>query len=130
MAARKSVYRELLLSFNHQYHYSCLNLRIKILRTNKSFFIVLFSILFIISLLWRIQLIGKVFHNKQIDWHDWELIEREKSQTNGLGEKGGAAYLLYYPNYTKAINDTHGYNGYLSDHIALNRSLRDLRPIE
>lgn len=90
----------------------------------------MFCILFIIGLLWRIQLIGKVFHNEQVDWHDCELIEREESQTNGIGEKGGAAYLLYYPNYTKAINDTHGNNGYMGDHIALNRSLRDLRPIE
>lgn len=64
---------------------------------------------------------------EKIDWHDWELINKEKTQT-GLGEHGEAAHLDHYPAYTQDINATVGYNGYLSDKIALNRSLKDLRP--
>lgn len=66
---------------------------------------------------------------QKIDWHDWNRIGQEKQQT-GIGENGEAGYLLSYPPSTKQINDTHGYNGYLSDVIALNRSLKDLRPTE
>lgn len=64
---------------------------------------------------------------EQIDWHDWKLIEKD-SLRSGLGEHGMPAYLPFYPPYSKEINDTVGYNGYLSDKIALNRSLKDLRP--
>lgn len=66
---------------------------------------------------------------ERIDWHDWELI-REDALRTGLGEHGSAAYLDSYPPYTKEINETIGYNGYLSDKISLNRSLMDLRPPE
>lgn len=65
----------------------------------------------------------------KIDWHDWSLIDDENART-GIGEHGKAAYLRFYPPSSKLINDTHGYNGYLSDKIALNRSLPDLRPKE
>lgn len=64
---------------------------------------------------------------ERIDWHDWKLIEMEASRS-GLGEHGAAAYLSSYPPHSKDINETFGYNGYLSDKISLNRSLRDLRP--
>lgn len=64
---------------------------------------------------------------EKIDWHDWNLIAEDQFRT-GIGEHGEAAYLKFYPASTKQINDTHGYNGYLSDKIALNRSLKDLRP--
>lgn len=73
---------------------------------------------------------GKTFRItgvERIDWHDWKLIKLEESQF-GLGEHGAAAHLSFYPPYSKDINETCGYNGYLSDKIALNRSLRDLRP--
>lgn len=66
---------------------------------------------------------------QRIDWHDWELIAEENARS-GLGEHGAPAYLSFYPPYSKDINDTFGYNGYLSDKIALNRSLKDLRPNE
>lgn len=69
------------------------------------------------------------FGVQRIDWHDWKLIEEENSRS-GLGEHGEPAYLSFYPDYSKDINDTVGYNGYLSDKIALNRSLKDLRPAE
>lgn len=65
----------------------------------------------------------------RIDWHDWELIEQDKLLT-GLGEQGAPAYLSSYPPYSKDINDTFGYNGYLSDRISLTRSLKDVRPHE
>lgn len=64
---------------------------------------------------------------EKIDWHDWTLIEEENAR-HGLGQHGEPAYLSSYPAYTKDVNDTVGYNGYLSDKIALNRSLKDLRP--
>lgn len=63
----------------------------------------------------------------RIDWHDWELMEQDKHR-KGLGEHGLAAYSNSYPPEYKDIIDTVGYNGYLSDKIALNRSLKDLRP--
>lgn len=63
----------------------------------------------------------------RIDWHDRKLMEQEKHR-KGLGEHGLAAYLSSYPPEYKDIIDTVGYNGYLSDKIALNRSLKDLRP--
>lgn len=64
---------------------------------------------------------------ERIDWHDRELMEQDKHR-KGLGERGLAAYLNSYPPEYKDIIDTVGYNGYLSDKIALNRSLKDLRP--
>lgn len=63
----------------------------------------------------------------RIDWHDWNLIEAEKLRT-GIGEHGEPAHLSFYPPDSKDINETVGYNGYLSDKIALDRSLKDLRP--
>lgn len=63
----------------------------------------------------------------RIDWHNWSQIDEEEQRT-GIGEHGEGTFLWTYPSYTKQINDTHGYNGYLSDKIALNRSLKDLRP--
>lgn len=65
--------------------------------------------------------------SERIDWHDWPFMFEEEQRT-GLGEHGEAAHWWPYPSSSKQINDTHGYNGYLSDKIALNRSLKDLRP--
>lgn len=62
-----------------------------------------------------------------IDWHDWTLIEEEKLR-DAIGEFGEPASLTYYPFESEFINATHGFNGYLSDQIALNRALKDLRP--
>lgn len=91
------------------------------------------SILFILFVL---TIIGIAYHLiiklkwqkvDRIDWNDWELIKQDELRA-GLGEHGIAAYLSFYPPESKDINDTVGYNGYLSDKIALNRSLKDLRP--
>lgn len=91
--------------------------------------IILISIIVLVSNLVNIPNRLFVGEPHKIDWHNWELIEAEKLRF-GLGEHGEAAYLWYYPPSTRKINDTHGYNGYLSDRIALNRSLKDLRPNE
>lgn len=81
------------------------------------------------DLLFKLQLKLSPKIIERIDWHDWELIKQDKSR-KGLGEHGVAAYLNSYPPEYKDIIDTVGYNGYLSDKIALNRSLKDLRPKE
>lgn len=65
----------------------------------------------------------------KIDWHDWELIKEDEIRS-AIGEHGDGAYLPMYPPSSKLINDTHGFNGHLSDKIALNRALKDLRPPE
>lgn len=98
--------------------------------------IYLFLVLILIVLLLKnYWMIGELRHKidgkpkVRIDWHDWKLIDEEESRT-GIGEHGVGSFLWTYPPSTKQINDTHGYNGYLSDRIALNRSLKDLRPQE
>lgn len=65
---------------------------------------------------------------ERIDWHDWELMKQDERRS-GLGEHGAAAYLNSSPpKKIQDIIDTVGYNAYLSDKIALNRSIKDLRP--
>lgn len=65
----------------------------------------------------------------KMDWHDWDLIDDDKLRAS-IGEHGVPTYLQSYPSSSKEINDTHGFNGYLSDKIALKRALMDLRPKE
>ncbi|XP_031624901.1 N-acetylgalactosaminyltransferase 6-like [Contarinia nasturtii] len=95
------------------------------------FFIIL-AILFVVFLnlksiiiAFNVHIYGK--ESIKIDWHDWQQIEEDELRV-GIGEHGEGEFLRFYPSYTKEINNTHGYNGYLSDKIALNRSLKDLRP--
>lgn len=94
-------------------------------------FIFIFTIIAVSNLGFFIASLKRLFHGSggKIDWHDWSLID-EDERRYGLGELGEPAYLPFYPNSTKEINDTHGFNGYLGDQIALNRSLKDLRPAE
>lgn len=68
-----------------------------------------------------------LFPSDRIDWHDWNLIDQDEPR-NGIGDQGIAAYLPEYPESSKYMNDTFGYNGYLSEKIALDRALPDLRP--
>lgn len=63
------------------------------------------------------------------DWHQWDIIREDALRTE-IGEQGNAVTLLSYPVYSKEINETHGFNGYLSDQLALNRALKDFRPKE
>lgn len=67
-------------------------------------------------------------NDDRIDWHDWELIKKDERRT-GFGEHGAAVRLdSSPPKKYEDIIDTVGYNAYVSDKIALNRSLKDLRP--
>lgn len=68
-----------------------------------------------------------LFPSHRIDWHDWDVIEQD-GRRSGIGEQGIAAYLPEYPESSKFMNVTYGYNSYLSEAIALGRSLPDLRP--
>ena len=63
----------------------------------------------------------------RIDWHDWDLIELDELRSD-IGDQGVAVYLPDYPESSRFMNDTFGYNGYLSEKIALDRALPDLRP--
>ncbi|XP_046394332.1 N-acetylgalactosaminyltransferase 6-like [Ischnura elegans] len=63
----------------------------------------------------------------KIDWHDYKLIEDE-SKRKGPGEQGVAFYLSPKDDEKKAeLYKVNGFNAYLSDKIALNRSLPDIR---
>ncbi|PSN53588.1 putative polypeptide N-acetylgalactosaminyltransferase 10 [Blattella germanica] len=63
----------------------------------------------------------------KIDWHDHKLIEAEMKQ-KGVGEQGKPAYLSPSENDKKEeLYKVNGFNGLLSDKIALNRSLPDIR---
>lgn len=112
-------------------------LRRQLWRYNSDFYIYFVIIVFIFTIFavsnagFFFASIKRLFHGSdgKIDWHDWKLIDEEDRRT-GLGEHGEPAYLPSYPDMTKQINDTHGFNGYLSDKIALNRSIKDLRPVE
>lgn len=68
-----------------------------------------------------------LFPPARIDWHDWDLIEQDELRS-GFGDQGIAAYLFEYPKSSKYMNETFGYNGFLSEKIALDRALPDLRP--
>lgn len=65
--------------------------------------------------------------NIKIDWHDYKYIESEK-QRHGIGEHGEAAFLPPgLEDERKRLFDQNGFNGLLSDKIALNRSVKDIR---
>lgn len=72
---------------------------------------------------------GNVIY-RDIDWHDYAYLLREAKQM-GLGEHGEAVETLdsEADKVAKALA-TYGYNAYLSDRIALNRSVADIRPSE
>jgi polypeptide N-acetylgalactosaminyltransferase len=63
----------------------------------------------------------------KIDWHDYKLIEAEAKQ-KGIGERGKPSFLSVDDNEKKEeLYKVNGFNGLLSDRIALNRSLPDIR---
>lgn len=72
---------------------------------------------------------GNVIYS-DIDWHDYAYLLREAKQT-GLGEHGEAVKTLdsEADEVAKGLA-TYGYNTYLSDRMALNRSVADIRPSE
>lgn len=70
------------------------------------------------------------FRNPQkirIDWHDYKYIDAEKKQV-GIGEGGVPVKLPVEdePEQTRLVKKI-GFNALLSDRIALNRSIPDLR---
>lgn len=64
---------------------------------------------------------------RKIDWHDYNYIEYEKSRV-GLGEQGEPAFLKpEEEDERKRLFAENGFNALLSDKIALNRSIADIR---
>lgn len=66
-------------------------------------------------------------YNEKIDWHNYKMIERDSKRT-GPGEQGAPAYLssVESSNYEKLFR-VNGFNAALSDKIALDRSIPDIR---
>lgn len=63
----------------------------------------------------------------KIDWNDYKYIEGEKLR-EGIGEHGVAASLpTDLETERKELFDQNGFNALLSDKIALNRSVKDIR---
>lgn len=63
----------------------------------------------------------------KIDWHDYKYMDFEKHRT-GIGEHGEAGYLdPKDEKERKRLFSQNGFNGLLSDRIALNRSVKDIR---
>ncbi|ELU14019.1 hypothetical protein CAPTEDRAFT_197005 [Capitella teleta] len=64
---------------------------------------------------------------QKIDWHDYKHIEIEKQRT-GPGEQGAAVILSSDEEKKKdALYKVNGFNGFASDKISLQRSLKDIR---
>lgn len=67
------------------------------------------------------------YEKTKIDWHDYEYIEAEKMQT-GIGEQGKRAKVNEDEDEERErMALKAGFNAMLSDRIALNRSLPDIR---
>ncbi|KAL5012735.1 hypothetical protein ScPMuIL_011286 [Solemya velum] len=68
---------------------------------------------------------------EKMDWHDYVRMEKDLMRT-GNGENSRPVVLtdvdLKEKNLKQSIFKANGFNGYVSDKIALDRSLRDLRP--
>lgn len=63
----------------------------------------------------------------KIDWHDYKYIDFEKRR-RGIGEHGEAAHTdPKDEKERKRLFSQNGFNGLLSDNIALNRSVKDIR---
>ncbi|XP_022920151.1 putative polypeptide N-acetylgalactosaminyltransferase 10 [Onthophagus taurus] len=64
--------------------------------------------------------------NEKIDWHNYDLIEKDKKRT-GIGEQGKEVKNPQnIPNYDKLFK-VNGFNAALSDQIALDRAIPDIR---
>ncbi|KAJ1521517.1 hypothetical protein ONE63_003180 [Megalurothrips usitatus] len=66
--------------------------------------------------------------DERIDWHDYKQIYAEKRR-RGKGEQGAQAFLSssYDTQKKSKLYNTNGFNALLSDEIALNRSVKDIR---
>ena len=64
---------------------------------------------------------------KKIDWHNYKQIELESKQT-GPGDQGAPHYLSPEDEKIKdSLYKVNGFNALVSDRIALNRTLKDIR---
>ncbi|KAI7815551.1 N-acetylgalactosaminyltransferase [Rhyzopertha dominica] len=65
--------------------------------------------------------------NEKIDWHDYEAMQRD-SLRKGIGEQGKPAHLTAADSdkYEKLFKEN-GFNAALSDQIALDRAVPDIR---
>lgn len=67
------------------------------------------------------------FEKIRKDWHDYEYIEKERQRV-GLGENGTAVDDSQFDqDEIKRQLGLGGFNAVVSDHIALNRSVPDIR---
>jgi hypothetical protein len=63
----------------------------------------------------------------KVDWHDWEQIGAELKR-NGTGEQGvGVVLQQDEMAKSKPSYNSNGFNGYVSDKIALDRAVCDIR---
>lgn len=69
----------------------------------------------------------KNVQHKMVDWNDYKYIEYEQKRT-GIGEHGRPAHIPAAEEAErKALFAQNGFNALLSDKIALNRSIADIR---
>ncbi|VDN05730.1 unnamed protein product [Thelazia callipaeda] len=65
----------------------------------------------------------------KVDWHDYEAMSRDSSR-QGFGENGKPVVLTLdevCAPFEESLYRSNGYNAYVSDMIALNRSVKDIR---
>lgn len=65
---------------------------------------------------------------EHIDWHDYDFLATEKNK-QGFGEGGQGEIVPEDEKQREKLQMTrYGFNGLISDRIALNRSIKDIRP--
>ena len=63
----------------------------------------------------------------KIDWHDREFISKEQKRT-GPGEQGkGVTLQSNEHSLSQSSYDSNGFSGFVSDKIALDRAVKDIR---
>ena len=63
----------------------------------------------------------------KIDWHDRDFIAKEQKQT-GPGEQGkGVTLQANEHSLSQSSYDSNGFSGFVSDKIALDRAVKDIR---
>jgi hypothetical protein len=71
---------------------------------------------------------NKIMNDEKIDWHDYKYLEREREMI-GPGEHG-RSYILKDESDIQLNTELVKQNGYYavaSDHISVNRSIKDIR---
>ena len=63
----------------------------------------------------------------KMDWHDWEFIAKEQKRT-GPGEQGKPVNLASNEiSISQSSYESNGFSGYVSDKLALDRAIKDIR---